>query len=284
MVRLENENGTFYGDAILPKGETDVYKAKQAKVIEGDIFNSYEITSKVEPIQKLLTPLSTEDIKSIKCVGMNYTKHAIEIKMEIPKYPVLFFKPKTALVGPSDPIVVPAGCQTPPAKIDYEVELTIVIGKKCRDILAEDAHKYILGYTICNDVSQRTWQMERGGTQFSIGKSFDTFAPLGPAVVNLKDAKGLNVATRVNGVTRQSSNTDDTIFNCFEIVAFMSIGTTLLPDDIILTGTPSGVALGLNPPPYLKEGDVVELDIEKIGILRNEITFEHRPDITQRHV
>lgn len=288
LVRFEGADGkVYFGDAILGPGEEDVYQATEAYVIEGDVLGEHTVTSTKVGIRKLLTPLDASQIPNIRCVGMNYTKHAIEIKMEIPKWPVLFFKPRSALVGPSDPIVVPAACQMPPAKIDYEVEMVIVIGKQCRDVTPDEAHKYILGYSIGNDVSQRTWQMERGGTQFGAGKMFDTFCPFGPAIVSssvLPQTSGLKISTKVNGITRQESDTSDMIFDCFKVVSFMSTGTTLNPGDIILTGTPSGVAVGLSPSPYMKEGDEVELYIEKIGKLRNKIEFEHNPEITQRHI
>lgn len=212
---------------------------------------------------------------------MNYIEHALELKMEIPKYPVIFFKPTTAITGPADPIIVPSACQIhSPAKVDYEVELVIVIGKQGRDIPVEEAHNHILGYTIGNDVSQRTWQMERGGTQFGVGKMFDTFAPIGPAIVSpkiLSNPSDVKITSKVNGELRQSSHTSDMIFNCNEVVSFMSIGTTLQPGDIIFTGTPSGVAVGLTPSPYLKHGDDVEFFIERIGYLRNKVVFE-QPD------
>lgn len=288
LIRFIGEdNQEYFGDAILPEGEIDVYKAKEATIIIGDVLKDYTLTNYTQKIKKLLSPLSPDQIPSLRCVGMNYTKHAIEIKMEIPKYPVLFFKPTSAIVGPSDPIRVPAACQIPPAKVDYEVEMAIVIGKEGRDIPLHKAHEYILGYTIGNDVSQRTWQMDRGGTQFGVGKMFDTFAPLGPCIVSsnvLPDTDGLNISCKVNGITRQDSNTSDMIFNCFEVVSFMSNGTTLKPGDVIFTGTPSGVAVGLNPSPWLKDGDEIVFEIDKIGTLKNKVVFENDPEITKLHL
>lgn len=210
---------------------------------------------------------------------MNYIKHALELKMDIPKYPVIFFKPTTSITGPTDPILVPSACQIhPPAKVDYEIELVIVIGKKGKDIPAYKAEEYIMGYTIGNDVSQRTWQMERGGTQFSVGKMFDTFAPIGPVAPSiLGNTSNLRIYSKVNSDIRQDSNTSDMIFDCKEIVSFMSLGTTLKPGDLIFTGTPSGVAVGLNPPPYLKHGDELFFHIDQIGHLKNKVVFS-KPD------
>lgn len=265
----------------MPKDEIDIYKCKHANIIEGDIFGDYQVTNEVIEIVTLLSPLPVKQIPSLRCVGMNYIRHALELKMDIPKYPVIFFKPTTAITGPCDPIFVPSVCQIhPPAKVDYEVELVIVIGKKGKDIPIDKAHEYIMGYTIGNDVSQRTWQMERGGTQFGVGKMFDTFAPIGPAIISassLDDTANLRIYSKVNDDIRQDSNTSDMIFNCNEVVSFMSIGTTLRPGDLIFTGTPSGVAVGLNPPPYLKNGDEIFFHIDKIGILRNKVIFEN-PD------
>lgn len=264
---------TYFGDVL----DEDVYAATHASVIEGDVFGEYTVTTKKLAIQKLLSPLGEDQVPHIRCVGMNYIKHAHELKMQIPTYPVIFFKPTTALLGPSDPIVVPSVCQIDGAKIDYEVELVIVIGKEGRDIPLDKAKEHILGYTIGNDVSQRTWQMQRGGTQFGVGKMFDTFAPVGPAIVSpdaVPDISNLRVYSSVNGDVRQDSNTDDMIFTCDEIVSFVSIGTTLRPGDMIFTGTPSGVAVGLPDEPYLKDGDEVFFHIDKLGELKNKVVFE----------
>lgn len=261
----------------MENGSDDVYECKQAFLIEGDVLGDYKITDTKLNVVRLLSPLSEDQVPAIRCVGMNYIKHALELKMEIPKYPVIFFKPTTALTGPQEPIVVPSVCQIHDAKIDYEVELVIVIGKGGRDITLENAKDHILGYTIGNDVSQRTWQMERGGTQFGVGKMFDTFAPIGPAIVSTQQVpkvSDLAVYSKVNGELRQSSNTDDMIFTVEKIVSFVSIGTTLKPGDLIFTGTPSGVAVGLDPLPYLKDGDEVFFHIDKLGDLKNTVKFE----------
>ncbi|CDK24070.1 unnamed protein product [Kuraishia capsulata CBS 1993] len=289
LIRFEAKDGnTYHGDAILPEGSIDVYEAKTAYVILGNVLSKdYVITNHIAEISKLLSPLSESQIPSLRCVGMNYIKHAIELKMEIPKYPVLFFKPTSAVVGPSDPIIVPAACQMPPAKVDYEVEMAIVIGKTGKNIPVEEAHEYIMGYTIGNDVSQRTWQMDRGGTQFGVGKMFDNFAPLGPSIVSsevLPDANNLHITSKVNGEIRQDSRTSDMIFTTSEVVSFMSIGTTLRPGDVIFTGTPSGVAVGLEHTPWLKDGDEVEFEIENIGVLRNKLVFENNPALTAKYI
>ncbi|EGV66390.1 hypothetical protein PSN45_003014 [Yamadazyma tenuis] len=278
LIRFVSSDGnTYFGDAILPEGSIDVYQCKTAFKINGDIFGDYQLTEEILTVTKLLSPLAAEQVPAIRCVGMNYIKHAIELKMQIPKYPVVFFKPTSAIVGPEDPILVPSACQIHGAKIDYEVEMVIVIGKTGRDIEEKDAQDYILGYTIGNDVSQRTWQMDRGGTQFGVGKMFDTFAPIGPAIISkheLTDTSNLRIYSQVNGEQRQDSNTQDMIFDVNKVVSFMSMGTTLKPGDIIFTGTPSGVAVGLEHTPYLVDGDEIFFHIDQIGNLKTKVEFE----------
>ena len=200
----------------------------------------------------------------IVCVGLNYAKHAAESGMKIPDEPVLFFKSSSAITGPYDPIIIPKNS----SKTDWEVELAIVMGKRASYVSKEDALNYIAGYVLHNDVSEREFQIERSG-QWVKGKSCDSFAPIGPFIATadeIENPNNLNLWLKLNGEEMQNSNTSDFIFNIEEVVSYISQFMTLMPGDIISTGTPFGVGLGLNPPKYLKEGDIVELGIEGLGI------------------
>jgi 2,4-didehydro-3-deoxy-L-rhamnonate hydrolase len=199
----------------------------------------------------------------IVCVGLNYTKHAEESGMEIPKEPVLFFKATSALTGPFDEIIIPKNSK----KTDWEVELAIIIGKKASYISKEEALDHVAGYVLHNDVSEREFQLERSG-QWVKGKSCDTFAPIGPFIATkdeIKNPNNLNLWLKVNDKIMQDSCTSDFIFNVQHVISHISQFMTLLPGDIISTGTPFGVGLGLTPPLYLKHGDIVELGIEGLG-------------------
>lgn len=200
----------------------------------------------------------------IVCVGLNYAKHAAESGMDVPEEPVLFFKATSAIVGPFDDIIIPKGS----TKTDWEVELAIVIGKKASYISEKDAMNHVAGYVLHNDVSERTFQIERSG-QWVKGKSCDSFAPLGPFIATadeIKDPNSLNLRLKLNGQVMQDSSTNDFIFDIQHVVSYISQFMTLLPGDVISTGTPFGVGLGLKPPRYLTDGDVVELGIEGLGI------------------
>ncbi len=199
----------------------------------------------------------------IVCIGLNYAKHAQEAGMEIPKEPVLFFKATSAIVGPNDDVVIPRGSK----KTDWEVELAVVIGKKASYVTEADALNHVAGYVLHNDYSEREFQIEREG-QWVKGKSCDTFAPLGPFIATsdeIENPHNLNLWLNVNGEQLQNSNTSDFVFNIPESISYISKFMTLLPGDVISTGTPFGVGLGFNPPRYLKPGDVVELGIEGLG-------------------
>ncbi len=200
----------------------------------------------------------------IVCVGLNYAKHAAESGMEVPQEPVLFFKATSALVGPNDDIIIPKGSE----KTDWEVELAIVIGAKASYVEETDALDHVAGYVLHNDVSERAFQLERSG-QWVKGKSCDSFAPVGPFIATkdeITDPNNLDLWLKLNGEMMQDSNTSDFIFNIQQVVSHISQFMTLLPGDIISTGTPFGVGLGLTPPKYLKAGDVVELGIEGLGV------------------
>lgn len=199
----------------------------------------------------------------IVCIGLNYVDHAKESGMDIPKEPILFFKSTTSLVGPNDDVVIPKGSE----KTDWEVELAIIIGKKASYVSEADAFDYVAGYALHNDYSERAYQLERGG-QWVKGKSCDTFAPLGPFLATkdeIADPHNLKLWLKVNGVTRQNSSTNQLIFNVPQVVSYISQFMTLLPGDVISTGTPPGVGLGFKPPIFLKAGDVVELGIDGLG-------------------
>jgi len=205
----------------------------------------------------------------IVCVGLNFRDHAAESKMEIPKEPVLFFKATTSLAGPNDDVIIPRGAQ----KVDWEVELAVVVGKRTSYVSPETAAEYIAGYVLHNDYSERNFQLERGG-QWVKGKSADTFAPLGPFLATpdeIKDPGNLGMWLKVNGEYRQKGTTANMIFDVSFLVSYISQFMTLLPGDVISTGTPAGVGLGMNPPRYLKDGDVVELGIDGLGAARQQI-------------
>jgi 2,4-diketo-3-deoxy-L-fuconate hydrolase len=199
----------------------------------------------------------------IICVGLNYTKHALESKMDIPKEPIIFFKSTTALVGPTDDLIIPRNS----TKTDWEVELAVVIGKKASYVEEKNAMDYVAGFCLHNDYSEREYQLERNG-QWVKGKSCDTFAPMGPYMATtdeLPNYNKLHMWLKVNGQMMQDNNTDDMIFEVPFLVSYISQFMTLLPGDVISTGTPAGVGLGFKPPIYLKKGDVIELGIENLG-------------------
>ncbi len=199
----------------------------------------------------------------IVCVGLNYAKHAAESNMAAPAEPILFFKSTTALCGPNDAVIIPKNSR----KTDWEVELAVIIGKKTSYVAVENALDYVAGYAVHNDYSEREFQLERGG-QWVKGKSADTFAPLGPYLVTadeIPDPNALHLWLDLNGERLQDSNTDDMIFDVKFLVSYISQFMTLLPGDVISTGTPAGVGLGFKPPRYLNPGDVVTLGIEHLG-------------------
>lgn len=205
----------------------------------------------------------------IICVGLNYAGHAAESGMDLPKEPVLFFKAPSAVCGPYDDIIIPRDSH----KTDWEVELAIVIGKKASYINEADATNYVAGYVLHNDVSEREFQLERSG-QWVKGKSADTFAPIGPFIATkdeIPDPHNLRLWLMVNGETMQSSNTSDLVFKIPFLVSYISQFMSLVPGDIISTGTPFGVGLGLKPPRYLKPGDVVELGVDGLGAAKQHV-------------
>lgn len=193
----------------------------------------------------------------------------------MPQFPVLFVKGTNAVQNPGEPILIPTHLRS--QEVDYECELAVVIGRRCKNVRREEALGYVLGYTCANDVSARDWQLKRGGGQWCRGKSFDTFAPLGPCLVTpdeIPNPNSLRIRTILNGETVQDWNTNDMIFDVPSLIEFLSGSTTLLPGTVILTGTPHGVGMACNPPRWLKPGDVVTIEIEKIGALTNPVALE----------
>lgn len=231
---------------------------KLSKWLEKNEVNCPEIKN----TERLGAPLARPS--KIVCVGLNYAKHAKEAGMKLPNEPVLFFKSTTAICGPFDDVIIPKNSE----KTDWEVELAIVIGKKASYVELENAEDHIAGYVLHNDISERAFQIEKDG-QWCKGKGCDTFAPLGPFIATkdeIKDPNNLELWLEVNGERLQHSSTSDFVFNVQEVVSYISQFMTLLPGDVISTGTPFGVGLGFNPPKYLKAGDVMELGIEGLGI------------------
>jgi 2-keto-4-pentenoate hydratase/2-oxohepta-3-ene-1,7-dioic acid hydratase in catechol pathway len=214
----------------------------------------------------LRTPIL--DPRKIVCIGLNYRDHAAESQMAVPSEPIVFSKFSSALIGPNEPIRLPSVSQ----EVDYGAELVVVIGREAKNVSEAEALKYVAGVSNGNDVSARDWQLKKPGGQWLLGKNFDTFAAVGPAIVTLDElqlADGLPVRLRLNGVTMQDSTTRQLIFGIETLIAYMSQVFVLEPGDLIFTGTPPGVGMGRKPPVYLKSGDVCEVEIDGVGVLRN---------------
>jgi 2-keto-4-pentenoate hydratase/2-oxohepta-3-ene-1,7-dioic acid hydratase in catechol pathway len=240
--------------------------------VDGNVESGFKDTGRSVAAGKLLAPVVPS---AILCIGLNYRKHADEGGKPHPDFPVLFMKTPAAVQNPGDPIVLPRTLKSD--AVDYECELAVVIGRKCRNVKKGDALKFVAGYTCGNDVSARDWQMKYGGTQWCRGKTFDTFAPLGPCLVTadeIPNPNSLRIRTILNGETMQDWSTNDMIFDVPTLIEFLSGSTTLLPGTVILTGTPHGVGAARKPPVYLKAGDICTIDIEKIGSLTNPVIDE----------
>ncbi len=246
-----------------------------ATKLRGTLFDTLEPTGETAPVARVLAPL---DPTAILCIGLNYRQHAAETNAPIPQFPVLFFKNPASVQHPGEPIMLPRWLTS--TRVDYECELAVIIGRRAKNVPRERALDYVFGYTCANDVSARDWQREGGGSQWCRGKSFDTFAPLGPRIVTrdeLTDPQALRIRTIINGETLQDSSTADMIFNVATLIEFLSGSTTLLPGTVILTGTPQGVGMARNPPRLLQAGDKVTVDIEGIGALTNPVMEESAP-------
>jgi len=237
--------------------------------IEGDLFGQHRVTDQKLTIDKLLAPFVPVDIL---CIGLNYREHAKESNSEIPKNPMLFIKASNTLNNPGDPIPMPRLTK----EVDYECELAVVIGKTAKDVSRERALDYVFGYTAANDVSARDWQREKslGGGQFARGKSFDGFCPLGPWIVTrdeIPNPNALRIKTILNGQTMQDHTTGDMIFDVPALIESLSSTMTIRAGAVILTGTPQGVGFARKPPVWMKAGDKVVVEIEKIGRLENAV-------------
>ena len=253
--------------AFLEAGRTALETAERAAARTTDRLALSEV--------KLVAPILRPP--KILAVGLNYRDHIAETGRDTPRFPMIFNKQSTAVTGPTDVIHLPRVSD----KLDYEGELAVVIGRRCRHVPKQRAAEVIVGYTIANDVSVRDWQ--RRVPTFTMGKSFDTHCPLGPCIVTadeIGDPHQLELQTWVNGESRQDSNTRELLFNCFDLVEHLSTAFTLEPGDVIATGTPGGVGAAMKPPRFLQAGDVVKISIAKIGTLENRVIVE--PEGTPR--
>lgn len=264
IIRYQDPQGAVHYGAQLPD--------ESVLLIAGDIFGAFEVTKERARVGKLLAPVAPA---GIVCIGLNYRRHAAESNLPVPAHPVVFMKLPTSVQNPGDPILLPRRLRSD--EVDYECELAVVIGKPCKNASRAKALDYVLGYTCANDVSARDWQIKRGGGQWCRGKTFDTFAPLGPCLV-LKDEipnpAGLKIKTVLNGQVMQDWNTGDLIFDVPTLIEFLSGSTTLPPGTVILTGTPHGIGAARKPPVFLKPGDCVTIEIDRIGALMNPVREE----------
>ncbi|KAF2660198.1 hypothetical protein K491DRAFT_765654 [Lophiostoma macrostomum CBS 122681] len=274
LIRFVADDGkTYYGN-LEKETETREIEGQTVEALDGDFGNGFQKTGKKVTVSKLLSPIG--QTKPVLCIGLNYRQHAEEANLQVPAYPTVFVKPPDAIAGPLDDVPIHKDCQS---QLDYEGELTVIIGKDAKNVSASDALSYVAGYTVGNDVSARNFQLPASvsGGQFGYAKSFDKFAPIGPVIVSSKlipDPQKLHYWTKVNGEKRQETGTDDMIFTVAQIVEHLSRGTTLRAGTAIMTGTPSGVGLFREPKAFVKDGDEVEIYVEGIGSLVNKMKFE----------
>jgi 2-keto-4-pentenoate hydratase/2-oxohepta-3-ene-1,7-dioic acid hydratase in catechol pathway len=245
---------------------------RSARLLVGDLLGVHKFTDEVVAVDQLLAPIVPTDIL---CIGLNYAAHAKETNSTPPENPMLFIKASNSLADPGASIVVPKLSN----EVDYEAELVVVIARDCKNVSTQHALDYVLGYTCGNDVSARDWQKEKhlNGGQFARGKSFDTFSPIGPWIVTkdeIPSPNSLAIKCHVSGQTLQSSNTSDMIFDIPAIISSLSSTMTLRAGAVIFTGTPEGVGTARKPQRYLKHGDTVDIEIEKIGTLSNPVVAE----------
>ena len=264
LFRYRDSSGAVGYAAERPDGP--------ALVVTGAPFGDLQVTDAPADVAEILAPIEPT---AVWAIGLNYRAHAEEAGLPVPDYPVVFAKGASAVVGPDAPIELPRALRS--EKVDYEGELAVVIGRRCKNVRTEEALDYVLGYACANDVSARDWQIERGGGQWCRGKSFDTFCPLGPGLAlrtAVPDPQALTLRTRVNGEVVQETSTADMIFSVAEIVAFLSGSTTLLPGTVILTGTPLGIGMAQTPPRWLQPSDTVSVEIAGVGVLTNPVREE----------
>jgi len=269
IIRFEDDRGRVrFGmdDGIVEDG----IAAGQAELLDGDLYEGLRRSGERANVARLLAPVVPTNIL---CIGRNYVEHIEEFSNPMPEYPILFIKNNGSLNHPGAPILLPK-CQLNRPEVDYEGELAVVIAKEALDVTEEEALDYVLGFTVGNDVSARHWQKQGGGGQWCRGKGFDTFCPLGPVLLTpdeLGDPQRLVIQSRLNGEVMQDSNTSHMIHSVAGLISFLSQDTTLLPGTVLLTGTPSGVGSARDPQVFLEDGDVIEVEIEKIGTLRNPV-------------
>ncbi|MBS0664406.1 MAG: fumarylacetoacetate hydrolase family protein [Verrucomicrobia bacterium] len=264
LIRYANSRGDL-GHAVIDS-------AGVPRRLAGELYGAHQPTDEAADVAKLLAPIAPTMIWGI---GLNYHGFARESKSTPPEHPLVFAKGPNAVQHPGDPIVIPTTLRSD--QVDYEGELAVVIGRAARNVSPEHALDHVFGYTCVNDVSSRDWQIARCGGQWCRSKTFDTFAPLGPCLVTADEIPAPNrlaIRTVINGVTMQDSNTSDMIVDVAHLVSFLSASTTLLPGTVILTGTPQGVGMTRTPPRWLQPGDVVTVEIEKIGRLTNPVGIE----------
>jgi len=264
IIRYEDSQGII-GHAVL-------HADGSAQKLAGNIFDHPSSTGAPAAVARLLAPIEPT---TIICIGLNYRRHAQETNAKIPQFPVVFFKGPNTVQHPGQPILRPTHLKSD--EVDYECELAVIIGKRCKNVARAAALEYVLGYTGANDVSARDWQKERGGGQWCRGKTFDTFCPLGPCLVTrdeIPNPNALAIRTTVSGEVLQDWNTNDMIFDVPALIEFLSGSTTLLPGTVILTGTPHGVGMARTPRRWLQAGDSVSVEIEKIGTLTNPVADE----------
>jgi 2-keto-4-pentenoate hydratase/2-oxohepta-3-ene-1,7-dioic acid hydratase in catechol pathway len=260
---------------LLPEGRTGFGALRpdgSAAVISGDVTGAFTTTDEIVTGFKTLAPIVPTNIIGI---GLNYKKHAEEGGRGVPERPMWFMKTTGAVQNPGDPIVIPATAASD--QVDFEAELAIVIGRACRNVKREHAIDHVLGYTCANDVSARDWQFKWGGGQFCQAKSFDTFCPLGPAIVTpdeVPDPNALAIRSILNGAPMQDWTTADMVFDVAALIEFLSGSRTLPAGTVILTGTPHGVGFARKPPLFLKPGDTITIEIEGIGTLTNPVVAE----------
>lgn len=265
-----------YIDTAGATGWGALHDSDRVTRLEGHWSQELLDTGETVTVKELLAPLEPVDIL---CIGLNYRKHAAEGNKPIPEHPVLFMKNLGALQHPGQPIVLPRKLRSD--AVDYECELAVVIGKRCYNVPRVKALEYVWGYTCANDVSARDWQMHGGGGQWCRGKTFATFCPLGPCLVTadeIPDPNTLAIRTVLNGQVMQDWNTRDMIFDVPTLLEFLSASCVLHPGTVILTGTPHGVGAARQPPVFLRAGDTVSVEIEKIGTLTNPVVEETLPN------
>ncbi|GAD92551.1 fumarylacetoacetate hydrolase, putative [Paecilomyces variotii No. 5] len=288
LIRFVASDGrTLYGEPILPSKDFDLGSVSEetglkAKVISGDDLydttGKTKVTDEVVTVHELLGPLTLDDVPILRCVGLNYMKHIIEAGRTPPPFPSIFLKPNTTVADHGSDVEIPGIAQDDQA--DYEGELCLIIGKDAKNVSEADALDYVAGYTAGNDISSRKLQRDpaKAGKvpQWCFSKGFDTFAPMGPCIVRsdlIGDPARLHLQTIINDEVRQDTQVADLCFNCSYLISYLSTGTTLKKGSVIMTGTPGGVGVGMNPPRYLTPGTKMEVRISDIGTLRNGVKF-----------